>query len=275
MEKLAAVNLIRNAIGVPSASALDTGSNNLAGEAETYLDNKLASVLMERWWFNASEYDVELELPDSRFEVTGGAGTFTFDEIVTQTTSGATGKFKYLLTVGATTYMYLVAVSGTFTVGSLTLTGGTSGATKTGASYTAITEARHAVPDSYLRVVPAPRQNPIFVKQGSYLYNPDPAERTLNWEENVFADVQRELSWTELTEAQQEYIARAAAYEFQFYKKPSERSGSRLYQMMLGAKTRALQEDVDAAPARKNFFDGTDALRARGRIYDQTGRMPI
>lgn len=273
MEKLTAVNLVRRALGVPAASALDTGALSLQGEAEGILDSKLIEIMGERPWFNSCEYDVELELPDSRFVVTGGSGTFTFDETVTQTTSGATGKFKYLLTVGATTYMYLVSVSGTFTTGSLTLTGGTSGATKTGASYTAITEARHAVPDSYLRVVPSARQSVLFVKQGSYLYNPDPDVRSLDWDENVFVDIQKQLAWTELTQAQQEYVARAAAHEVVQYKKPGQTSLAMAYQNYVKARVAALQEDGDAAPQRKNFFASADAMRARGRIYDIQGRV--
>lgn len=273
MEKLAAVNLIRRGLGVPAASALDTGTLSMSGEAETFLDEKVVSIMGERPWHNISVYELELELPDSRFTVTGGSGTFTFGETVTQQTSGATGIFKYLITEGATTYMYLVSVSGTFTTGSLTLTGGTSGATKTGASYTAVTEARHAVSSDWTRVVPAPRQSVFFTREADYLYNPDPDELTFTWDQNVFINYQKVLAWTSLTDAQQEYIARAAALDYQRYKNPSRMQDALLYQQMLRAKATALQEDIDAAPDRKNLFIGADATRFRGRIHDHTGRM--
>jgi hypothetical protein len=77
---------------------------------------------------------------DTRIVVSGGSGTFTTGETVTESVSSATGTFAFMETIGATVYMHLLRATGTFT-GGQTLTGGTSGATRTGGTYVAQTKS--------------------------------------------------------------------------------------------------------------------------------------
>ena len=173
MDKLEAVNMMRHGLGVPSANALDTGSNSLSGEAESFLDAKVKSILGERRWHNNTQYEVELPVPDVRIEVGDITGTFQFEELVTEGGSGATGTFRYIDTSAGTNYLYLVTVSGTF-VGDANVVGGTSGAAALGASVTSIDAAKHAVNADWIRVAPSARQTHQFSRVGNFLYDPIP-----------------------------------------------------------------------------------------------------
>ena len=66
-----------------------------------------------------------------RFPISGGAGTFTEGETITESTSSATGVLRRTDQSAGTPALYIDPASGTFT-GGQTLTGGTSGATATG-----------------------------------------------------------------------------------------------------------------------------------------------
>jgi hypothetical protein len=172
MTKLEAVQLICAGLGVPAPSALSTGSGGIAGEAERFLDQKVKTIMGERWWHNNSEYEVELPVPDVRIEVGDITGSFTFEETITEGGSNATGTFRYLDTSTGTNFLYLVTTSGTFT-GDANLVGENGGAT-VGATATAITAAKHAVPATWLRVIPAPRQTRPFARVGNFLFDPVP-----------------------------------------------------------------------------------------------------
>lgn len=69
-----------------------------------------------------------LDTPTIRMAMGSLSGTFEKGEAVSQATSGATGVVK---DVDGTGYIYIEVSSGTFTSGSNTVTGGTSGATMT------------------------------------------------------------------------------------------------------------------------------------------------
>lgn len=269
MTELEGVNIVLAGIGAPPSSALDSSGNSEVTEAEDYLDAETRLVQVRGgngWWFHrVNEY--EAELPDSRFTVTGGSGTFTFDETVTQQTSGATGKFKYLYTSGGTTYMYVKSVSGTFTTGSLTLTGGTSGATKTGASYTAVTTARHAFPRSfwvYFEPSLSEPERPYIQPRGDYLYNADPDDLTFDWTVDLTLNYVPLLDFGDLPESVADYIARSAAFKYKLYKRQTEDPA--LARMAAMARGRASQEHNRYK--RPNIFSGSDGIAVRGE-YDR------
>ncbi|MEQ1787566.1 MAG: hypothetical protein ABL966_10975, partial [Acidimicrobiales bacterium] len=86
--------------------------------------------------------------------VSGGAGTFTYNETVTETGSGATAVFRGEVNG----VIYLRPVSGTL-LGARTLTGGTSGATRTGGTIASVldtvyrsTDRVHIMPPAHLIV---------------------------------------------------------------------------------------------------------------------------
>ena len=101
------------------------------------------------------------------------------------------------------------------------------------------------------------------------------AGRSFFWDEPVYVDVQVLLDWEDLTPAQQEYIARAAALEFQRYKKRSRTDDSLLYQQMMQARTYAHQEDILASPVRTNMFGSSDYRQTQGRIHITRGRTVL
>lgn len=77
-------------------------------------------------------------------EVSGGAGTFTWGEVVTESVSGATGFFVEEAG-GLMRILYAPGDNVAFT-GGQTLTGGTSGATRTGAAVSVATEDHLGLP---------------------------------------------------------------------------------------------------------------------------------
>ncbi len=84
------------------------------------------------------------EYPTVRIPFTGGSGTFVEGEVVTESTSTATGTLRRADVAGTSKVLFLVPVSGTFT-GGQALTGGTSGATGTGGTIIPPASGRHHV----------------------------------------------------------------------------------------------------------------------------------
>jgi hypothetical protein len=88
--------------------------------------------------------------------------------------------------------------------------------------------------------------------------------RSFMWDKSVHVNIQKLLDWDQLTEAQQEYIARAAAVEYQRYKKRSRTDDAILSDQLREARTRALQEDTDVRGP--NLLETREGIQARGRI---------
>lgn len=242
MTTLEAVNIILAAISQAPVTALATGTRSDVGDAESYLDRANTQIQREGWHCN-EEYDVELTLPTIRLTVGGTTGTWQWGETVTQAVSGATGTLAYELTVGATKYVYVVPVSGTFN-GSNNISGGTSSASRTVSAVATVTEARHAVGLDVLSVRPSRTTPRDFSKRGVYLY--DLLDNTFNWEDDIQVDLTRELDFTDLPPSLAMAIARQAAMEFQDTKKKGNYSRQRLMQDALIAMSQARQEDADA-----------------------------
>lgn len=257
MTTLQAVNELLAAIGEPPVTALDTGGVSEQAEAETWLDAERTKLLMRGWNCNVDP-EVELKVPNTRINVSGGSGTFTFGETVTESVSGATGTFKYIAT-GSPDQMYLVRVTGTFT-GGQTLTGGTSGATRTGGTYAAVTTAKHALDSNWKTVLPADREWQPFARRGDFLW--DPAELTFNWTAPLWVKTYTLLSFTDLPQSLAEYVARSAAVNFQRYKKRGSADEAVLMQRALAAKVMAEREDAEAG--RVNLTTTAEARRVKG-----------
>jgi hypothetical protein len=82
--------------------------------------------------------------PCVRFPISSPSGTFVEGEVVTESTSSATGTLRRSDQSGGTPCLYIEPLSGTFT-GGQTLTGGTSSATATGGTIISPSAGRHHV----------------------------------------------------------------------------------------------------------------------------------
>lgn len=256
MTKLDAVNKILRALGEPKVSALDTGGTSIEAEAEDFLDDANEEVQRRGWMTNTTR-NYEMELPDTLIAVSGGAGSFLYDELVTETTSGATGVFKR---IDSNNVMHIVSKSGTFT-GGQTLTGGVTGATRTGAGLDTVTENTYVVNPAWLKVAPAEKETRTIVVRGDYLY--DETNRLAEFDDIIYLDVVRNLFFTDLPEALAEYVTRFAALEFcEFKKGEATREAVAREQR---ARLRALQEDGDLR--RTNMLKSSHSRDVKGRRY--------
>lgn len=254
MTPLEAVNKILRTIGEPKASALDTGGTSIEAEAEEFLDDANTEIQGRGWMTNTTR-DYELKLATVTIEVSGGSGSFLYDELVTESTSGATGYFKR---IDSNNEMHLVPESGTFTGGE-TLTGGVTGATRTGATAATLTESTMVVNPVWLKVDPAGSEWRTLVVRGDFIY--DESNRTADFKDSVKLDVVRELYFADLPNALAEYITRAAALEFCEFKK-GEATREALAREQR-ARVRAIQEDNDLR--RSNVLKTTHGRDVKGR----------
>lgn len=256
MTTLEAVNKILRALGEPKVSALDTGGASIEAEAEDFLDDASEEVQRRGWMTNTTR-NYEMELPDVLIEVSGGSGSFLYDELVTESTSGATGVFKR---IDANNVMHIVGKSGTFT-GGQTLTGAVTGATRTGAGMEIVTENSYVVNPAWLKVAPAEKETRTIVVRGDYLY--DETNRVAEFNDIIYLDVVRNLFFTDLPEALAEYITRFAAVEFEEFKKGE--SSPKTLRREARARIAAIQEDGDMR--RTNVLQSSHSRDVKGRRH--------
>lgn len=265
MLKLDAVNICIKALGDPAVSALQTGQATDAGEAETYLDDQLKIVLRNGGHGTACNVREEIlfELPTQTITASGGSGTFTYGETITQAVSGATGVFKY--EEGGKVYVRTSSGSAAWN-GSGALTGGTSSATRATVSATAaITSAKHAIPETaFYAFRPARREYRDLRVYNGFLY--DVEYDTQTFTDSVYLDVMAVRTWTETPEIVQEYVARKAARQFQRYKKRGVTDDQMLAADELEAKVAFMRWD--------NAMKKTDILDNSIRLSSWVPVMP-
>ena len=144
MTTLEAVNEIIEAIGEPRATALDTGGTSDVADAERVLDRESRRVQGERWWHTNPYRKFALDVPDIRMTYTGTDPVYTYNEVVTQQTSGAYGRFAYTDTTNDYVYLIKNTNSPAFTNSALNLVGATSAVTKAGVAFSAVPDVRMA-----------------------------------------------------------------------------------------------------------------------------------
>lgn len=255
-------------IGQPRPDSLDTGGTSDEAEAERTLDRISAEIQRMGWFVN--EEELSLGVPDTRIAVSGGTGTFTYGETVTESVSGATGTFDHIL--DGFMYINRVRVSGTFT-GGQTLTGGTSSATRTGGAYTAITESRVALnPDELLKVLPSELESESqrIVTRGPFFWDAENATYIFNERDELNLRIVRMLDIDEMTGALASYIAKEAAWNFMRYKLPGRVDTENRYAEMLRAKAAAFDEDIMLR--KSNVLNSSHALDVKGR---RDGDAPV
>lgn len=262
MTTLQGVNKMLRALGSPRATALDTGGTSLVAEAEALLDQIYQEIQAEGWTTNTTE-KYEMKVPLIVIAASGGSGSFSYDEEVTESVSGAVGIFKY---IGAS--VHLVYKSGTFT-GGQTLTGASSGATRTGGALVNATSNALYVNPAWVRVTRNQSEPLRIVKRGDQLYNE--TDQTALFTSSVMLDVSRLLYFVDLPFNLANYVACKAALEFQRQHKRGQIDDVLLRDEMNQARRLALVEDEDLR--RTNVLTTPEASRIKGsRIeYNEAG----
>jgi hypothetical protein len=254
LTKLEAVNEMLAAIKEFPVAALDPGGTSTAALAESVLDRENKRV-QSRGWHENSEYDVDLEPPDLEIAVTGTTGTFIAGETVTESTSGATGRFHQ---IDDDDKMELTVLTGTFT-GGKTLTGATSTATRTGgAGTTALTEGEIVLDADVLRVDGT--SDDVVMRSGK-LYDRD--ENTATFDDTVNVTLVRLLDFDDLSPETKDLVAVQAKKKFQREMIGSPQADSFIREEEHGVRGQARRADADNADV--NILTGTFAQRIRGQ----------
>lgn len=218
-------------------TALDTGGTSEAAEAEEYLSRAMRELMLEGWPQTADE-DREVPLPTYRLTITGSTGTFTWGETVS--IGSVDVVFSHIETVGATTYMY---VSGSTTPSTGTATGDDSAATRTVTAVSAITSSKIGVGSDWTAIRSSKNEYRRITVRDGFLYDLD--DLTTTFYGNVRLDIRRDGTFTDLTDALQNYITKRAAVLFQIYKKRGQADDAYLNRELDKARVIALRERQD------------------------------
>lgn len=244
MTKLSAANEVLESINEPPSSALDTGGTSDIARAETFLDRSSTRIQGYGWAFNRDRL-VEVFAPTKNIAVSGGSGTFTWGEVVTESVSGATGTFNRI----TSNVMYLAPLTGTFT-GGQTLTGATSGATKTGAALATATTAKIAVNPSWIKFKPAKGEYREFAAAGGFLRSiPADAAADTFFSGSVRLEVVTEQAFIDVPDPVAWFIVADARVRFQRHIKQSQTDDATLLQERSLARLEAIRYDQDQSPS--------------------------
>lgn len=238
MTTLEAVNELLSGLGEPPVTALDTGGTSEAAEAETYLGIALREIMLEVWPQVADEKRT-VPVPTYRLTVTGSTGSFTWGETVT--VGGVTAVFSHIETVGVTQSMYVSGASAT--PGTGTITGSDSGVSRTVTVVAAITSSKIGVGTDWTSIrTHATEYRRVTVRSG-FLYDLD--DLTTTFYSDLVLDIRRDGSFSTLTDALQQYVAKHAAVLFQQFKKRGITDDQFLMRRLNSARSMALRERQD------------------------------
>ena len=276
MTNLEAVNEILAGIGEPPVSALGSAGTT-EKEAQNRLEEERKRVLAGGYAVNTEE-DITLSVPDVKVTLTGATsnGPFQYDEVITETTSGATGKFDSIHEQA----MYIRGSSGTFT-GGKNLTGSTTLAYVEGVTYSSVTTAPIgvALEDVWLVVRPHRHRGrriqwPPFVTRpsdrttsdptnGNYLILYDTNDNLYTFDSSVRIDRFIDIAFEDLTKAMQDFITKAASVKFNRQKKGGTTDDAFLREELTIARAAAMREDIELSGM--NMLNSHDAMEVRGQ----------
>jgi len=260
MTKLEAVNQILMAVGEAPVTALATGGTNEISVAETVLDRETKAILSSGWWCNTL-VDVSAK-PGLVKLTTTGSGTFTFGETVTR--GGATGTYCY--TDGVYVYVYNDSTTA-FSAG--TLTGATSGATRTITAVATSSSGKVAIDTDWLFVeasqIGYELRRPI--QRGNFLFNPD--DNTFLFSSTVRLRIYENVDFIDLPQTLAQYCVASAALKFQRFMKRGQTDDAMLQQEWVAAKIAAEREDESSKGV--NVLNTSEARRIRGNRSRTTG----
>lgn len=248
MQRLDAVNRILRGLGDPPVSALDTGNNSDAGEAETFLNESDKQIQTQGWAPNY-QTNITIALPDTALTATGGTGTFTYGSTITQATTLATMTFYY--EAGGIVYGKKLNATA-FNTANTIASGAVNRAAPTAVA--AITSAKHVVPTTWLMVRPSANESKQFYNVGGFLY--DPVNNTDTFTASVVVDRVTQNDFITLPEWLAEYIVANASIRFQRYKRRGVTDDQMLMNELDGFRSRARRENQEIL--RVNIFNQND-----------------
>ncbi len=239
MTELEAVNEMLEWIQEPPVTAIATTDDS--GECQTTLNRKTLDVLKRSWWTNERK-EVAFGVPTIKIAHGTITGTFIYTELVTESTSNATGYFAYK--EGG--FVYLNYVSGTFT-GNKTLTS-EGGATTLGGSYTLIDEAKLNFGPNVIKAIPSPgiERLDLSMREGFFFNKTDDTFVFQESDGGVTMDIAVLMDFADLPPGLADYVCKEAAYSFLRYKMPGRTEGLDERRLEVQrARVFALQEDSD------------------------------
>lgn len=262
MTRLKAIENIMEACGLPMPSAVASSGTwpNLtyqttdAGDAERILDRECETILSEGWFLNTTE-NFNAYRANYYWTYTGAVtGTFTYGEQITQV-GNASLRAYFLYHDSANKFIYIYVRTGT-PLAAGDLAGADSGATVTTESaITAVTSGKIAGNPLWIKTetTDAEQKSVMMAYNSTFATNfftdlaPEFGESTQTFTvASISLNVVRKLEFTTLPQTLQEYVMRAAAQAFQWYKKRGT-------------------ED--------NAFNANRLAVARGRWMAENGRM--
>ncbi len=259
---LEAVNEIILAAKLYQVTALDTGNDSDAGDAERSLDLACRKI-QQKGWHENTESNFQLSPPDIQMSLTGGVtGAFVAGETVTESTSSATGIFHQ-----KDTDLFLTQTSDTDFTGGETLTGSTSSATVTGNTPTAITEGEIVIPADILRIdsFGVSLAIDICIRNGKLF---DRTDRTYIFTAAITVECTLLRDFETLTTELRDYIIAQAAVKFAWSKTSNEGQDARLRETLREAQFEA--HKMDSANRDINVLSTYHAARHRGLSSVQT-----
>jgi len=262
MTLLEAVNQMIQAIGMRPVTTYTASDGSQAAIAAGLVADYNRRIQARGWHCN-TETDVELPPPDTAIVyVDPPTGTFLAGETVTETTSGATGRFGYLYD-GSVYLTELDDTTAAFTGGQV-LTGAVSGATVTGTTAATVTEGFIYMDADVLSADPVSTGQPDVTNRGGRFYNI--TDNTFTFDAVLTVQQVRLLAFTQLPPTMADLVTVEATLAFctnQHMPVPDD------IKTRLGeVRMRAAQEDGDRADL--NLMDSDYFRSAMGR----SGSMP-
>jgi hypothetical protein len=214
MTELAAVTIALEQVGVPPPLVLTGTLDSDVVDARRFVTTELRRILTPGWPCNTVK-GLELPFPPHTIVASGGAGTFTYGQTVTESVTLAVFTFDH----EADGKLHLHLVSGTPT-GGQTLTGTGGGApTRVGGTYALVTENAIAADPDWLQLSSRRGGPRVTVVDGFVQELDDDAPNTTTFDTTLTVDVTLTRAIDEVSDALADYVAAEAGYKLQKYLK--------------------------------------------------------
>ena len=258
MTLLEAVNRIIAARGLRPVTTYTAGSGSEAALAEAVL-LEYNQRIQARGWHCNRETGVVLSPPDTAITyAVAPTDTLLAGETITETTSGATGRFGYLY--GGSVYLTQLADSTADFTGGETLTGAVSASTVTGVTASAVTEGFIYLDADVLSGDPVLLGPPDVTIRGGRFYNL--TDNTFAFDADLTVEQVRLLSFTQLPPTLADLVTVEATVAYCTNQKVPLPDDIKV--RLSEARMRAAQEDGDRSDlniADSRYFRGIAGRR--------------
>lgn len=257
MTELEAVTIALQAVGNDPPTTLSGTLDNEVVAARRILATELRRILSDGWPCNIV-HGLEVPFPAHTIAASGGSGTFTYGQTVTESVSLAVFTFDH----ESDGKMHMHLVSGTPT-GGQTLTGTGGGApTRTGAAYAVVTENAIAADPDWLSIRSQEGGPQVTIVDGfiQQLSETDPS--TTTFDNTLVVTVHTAVAIDALSPALADYVASQAGYELQRFLKRANPDDSYAQQSRLITRAKALRERRQQA--QRSVTESPVAYRFKG-----------